>query len=342
MVYLSDQLNPKTHWKEEFEADGRDFQVWNILWAPTGEELTSMKDKSVSLLNDIDKTVYQNWRGSCTAAALSNIIIIQNTLDYWTTKVFAEREDLWVKMWHKLWDKDDSWDYLEKALKTAVAQGVDWTVDGKDKTFSMDWYAFKRMGTSDVNIKYMKYYLSKGYPLYIAMRWDSQVYRQMRVGRLERVITRDESTGGHALAVIWIIEDNGERFVQIVNSWKPNDWDKSYFVMKLEDFKRAIDVSMLAWRYRITYDKKDIVADKLFDDYYADENSEDYKAMKFMKDKWFLKGYDGKVFPDKMLTRKEFALVMYRMLQPKEEKASTWAPKEVAVKKPSKKKKGWE
>ena len=54
--------------------------------------------------------------------------------------------------------------------------------------------------------------------------------------------------------------------------------------MTLDDFKKAIKLDMISWRYWITYDKKDITNEKLFDDFYAEENSEDYKAMKWMKE----------------------------------------------------------
>ena len=312
-MYHSDQLNPMTHWKEQFEADTRDFKVENILWDPSEDELKWYIWKSISLLKDIAKTTYQNWRGSCCAAALSNVAIIQNTRDYWTLDVFAEREDLRTKMGHKLWDKTDSGDYLENALKAAMSDGIDWTVWNKNKTFAYDWYAWKATWTNDIDVLKMKYYIDKGYPLYIAFKWDSMVWKQMRVGNLERVITRWEATWWHALAVIWIVQVNWERYVQVVNSWKPISWEVSYFIMKLSDFKVAVRVDMVSWRYRITYDKKDIVNEKLFEDFYADENSEDYKAMKRMKDKWYYKWYNGKVFPEAPLTRKQFALVIYRM-----------------------------
>lgn len=46
---------------------------------------------------------------------------------------------------------------------------------------------------------------------------------------------------------------------------------------------------MTSWRYRLVYDKKDIVVPGLFEDYYKEKETEEYKAVKWCKDSGIVK-----------------------------------------------------
>ncbi len=304
MYWIADLTPDGALWREKFEADDRDYRVDQILKKPTPTQIKKLP-KKVDLTERLKKTYIQSPYNSCTAAALTHLHVIQNIFDFNDSEIDMDWKDLRTNMGHDLNNSKEWWDYLEHALKTLNKKWLAWTdPNWRDIKFKLDSYAYH--SSDDNNL--IKYFISKGHPLYCAFLGTKQVYREMKKGRLTTVITRWEHTGWHCLAITGYDEDD----IIITNSWTPVKWLKSTFRMSWEQFNKAKASWMFNWRYWIVYDRKDVDS-SLFLDYSPDITSEEYDAVKFMKDKWFMKWYKNKFMPNKILTREEFSLVMYRM-----------------------------
>jgi len=301
-------------WKEEFESDQRDYRLDQVLKMPTPAEVKKIP-MEYSLVEALTKTYLQSPYQSCTAVALTHLHLIQNILDFNSSDIAMSWEDLRVNMWHSLKETGWEWDYLENALKTLLSKWIKWIdPDWNDKTFWALSYAFQWVW----NLDFMKHFISNGHPLYLAFRWNAKVYREMKIWHLSTTITRQEATWWHAV----IVTGYDEEFLYFTNSWHPKGSKLSWFKMSHIDFESAIAKSMVTWRYWVVYDKVNDEK-KLFLDYNPDIWSEEYDAVKFMKDKWYMKWYKWKLMPNKNLTREEFCIVMYRILEDKKVTSKT-------------------
>lgn len=105
--------------------DERDFKAEETVELDYTIELP----KSFSLGKWIRNTNYQNGWGSCTANATSHGVQVlaveqKQIVPVKDNIITPNRKDLWTKMGHNLDDKNDSGDYVEKAINTALKQGI--------------------------------------------------------------------------------------------------------------------------------------------------------------------------------------------------------------------------
>ena len=230
--------------------DERDFKAEEAIKL----DLTVELPKSFSLWKWIRKTNYQNGRGSCTANATSHGVQVLAVKDKGVepTKeniVTPDRKDLWGKMWHNLDDKNDSGDYVEKAINTALKLGIA-TVEWDYAKF--DGYSYDSWNWMDRDIDKMKRYLYKGCPIAWCLRWNKTTWNELTNGQLKTYIEADKRTGWHAICLVgW--DEWGLRFV---NSRKTNDgkWYKSRFYVTYADLKLCS--WMFNWRYRPLFKKE--------------------------------------------------------------------------------------
>lgn len=299
-------------WKAEWESDPRDFLVENILWTPTEQDLKDLP-KSINLLSELPRTYDQRNVWACTAFWLTHVQLLQNVKDFETNLVELDPWSLWKNMWHNPDDPRDGWDYLENALKFSREKGINWTKpDGKPHVFLTEGYAYWQFWDLQAkDFDTIKYYLSKWMPVYTAMKGNSKTWREMVAWEVTTLFTVGESTGWHAISIFGIDDE----YLYFANSWAPVNWEKlSSFKIRRDKFATLKRNSVVNRRYWIVYDKKDITTPPLFDDYHKDKDTEEYKAVKLMKDLWLIKGANGKLMPNEPLTREQMCLILYRFI----------------------------
>jgi len=301
------ERNPWTLWREQFEADPSDFTTENTVGEPTSEELANLPE-SVNLLDDLPRTYNQGSLGACTAYALTHIQLLQNCREFESALLELDPLSLWINMGHNP-KVPDGWDYLENALKFSKSKWINGTgPGGKSLVFFTESYAYKNIWTAwKADFDTMKYYLSKWFPLYAALKWTSKTWRELSNGELVTVYPAASTTGWHAVGIYGIDND----YVYFANSWATSP--KSQFKVSRANITEMVKMGMLNWRYWLVYDKKDIVTPALFEDYYKEKDTEEYKAVKRCKDNGIVKGSKGRLLPNEPLTREQMCLLLYRM-----------------------------
>lgn len=234
--------------------DARDFVVWEAIELDTSIKLP----KSFSLGEWIYKTNYQNWFGSCTSNATSHwvqILQVKNRGEIPTTEnlITPIWRDLRWKMWHNLNDKNDSGDYVEKAVSTALKEWIsneEWWVS------RFDWYAYWEWAKNEKSIETIKRYLFNWNPVIWCLRWNKTTWTELTMGELKTEIPANQRTWGHAICLVWW----DSVWLWFVNSWKTNDWKglKSRFHVS---YKFLQSSGMFNWRYWIIYLKEQAKTD---------------------------------------------------------------------------------
>ena len=235
-------------------ADARDFLVWEAIELDTKVKLPN----SFSLWEWIYTTNYQNWWGSCTANSTSHWMQILQVKNRWKKPdkeniVTPSWRDLWSKMGHDLNNKNDSWDYVEKAVNTALKEWIsneEWWVS------KFDWYAYWEWARNDKGIDTMKRYLFQWMPIVRCLRWNKTTWNELTAGELKTEIPVNSRTWGHAVCLVgW-----DESWFRFVNSWRTNDWKgfKSRFHVSYQFIKSS---TMFNWRYRVPYLKEQAKTD---------------------------------------------------------------------------------
>lgn len=240
---------------------------------------------SFSLWKWIYKTNYQGWYWSCTSNWTSHWVQILNVKKWGIIPadkniITPSRKDLRVKMWHNLDDKSDSWDYVEKAVSTALKEGI--LIEENWQLAKFDWYATDNWWHDDASIEQMKRYLYNWNPIIWLIRWNAKMWNEMTAGQIKTVPTK--TTWAHCIALVgW--DETGLWFV---NSWTPND-DK-----KLKSrFHIPYNIVKELWRrfnyrYRVLFMKADANKDpeylkrknvyleilKILKKYYPEESAE--------------------------------------------------------------------
>ena len=235
--------------------DERDFKAWEVIELDKNVQLP----KSFSLWKWIWTTNYQNGWGSCTANATSHGVQVLAVKDkgILPTKdniITPDWKDLWKNMGHDLDDKNDSGDYVEKAINTALKLWIA-TVEWDYAKF--DWYSYDSRTPNDECIDTMKRYLYAWCPIAWCLRWNKTTRTELTNGQLKTLIPAAQRTGGHAICLVgW--DEWGFRFV---NSWKTNDgkWYKSRFYVSYTNMKKCY--SMFNWRYRPLFKKEQVKKD---------------------------------------------------------------------------------
>lgn len=268
-------------------ADARDFKADATIELDTSVKLP----KSFSLGEWIYSTNYQWQYGSCTSNATSHGVQILNVKSKWTKPTTSNLitpswRDLRTKMWHDLKDVNDSWDYVEKAVSTALKMNIS-NEEWGESTF--DWYATQEWDSSDKGIETIKRYIFNGNPVIWCLKWNKTTWNELSAWQLKTVALVTERTWGHAVACVgW-----DEWWLWFVNSRKTNDWKglKSRFYVTYDLLKRS--GTMFNWRYRLPFKKEQAKEDpeyikrktgyvailKLLKKTYPNENSNMQKAI---------------------------------------------------------------
>lgn len=238
-------------------SDARDFKAEQALKVDEDVKLP----ESFSLGKWIRETNYQWSIWSCTANSTSHWVQVLAVAKKWVVPtdkniITPDWKNLWRNMWHSP-EKYDGWDYLEKAVRTALDNWILSIENGEVITFdaycTMDWDG------SNKCIETMKRYLYGNMPIVRCMRWNKSVRNQLSAWQLKKWIKIWEDTGWHAICLVWWDKD-GFRFV---NSWMKNDkqnpphksrFHVPYDVLKLWKW-------MFNWRMWILYTEIDALKD---------------------------------------------------------------------------------
>lgn len=207
-----------------------------------------------SLWERIYETQNQGSIWSCTAMWTSHSVQILAVKDKWIKPtnnniITINWRDLRSKMWHNPY-KYDGWDYVEKAVSTALKQWIK-TVEKWDEV-KFDWYAYWDWNSDeyDKDIDMMKRYLYAWCPIVWCVRWDKKMWTEMT--KWEVVSVPASPTGWHCIALVgW-----DANWFWFINSWSANDDNKrkSRFHVSYTNMKKI-------WpkfnrRYRVLYVKE--------------------------------------------------------------------------------------
>ena len=265
-------------------ADPRDWKADAVLPTPTDKELANLPEAFDQWMY-IGATYYQNGWGSCTALWTTHSMQIQNVkelqlenpdrlweivndLKTWLNPIFLDRKSLWTKMGHNLANKEDSWDYAEKALQTAIDKGIDWVdIDWNNLVYYAKNYSYKTAGFTDLDIAYLKYYITK-YPLVSVFLWNQNTWNEMSAWEVVTVLTPWQTTWWHCICNSWYDAYGPKR----ENSRTPNNANKKKceFKMSWDNYKKAVQSWMINWRYRQLFDWKEAIVN--LDKYKEDNN----------------------------------------------------------------------
>lgn len=210
-----------------------------------------------SLWKWIYKTSNQGSLGACTSLGTTHgvqILQVKKGGVEPTTKniITPQWKDLWAKMWHST-TKYDGWDYVERAVNTALKEWI--LIEENWKLAKFDAYATWDWNRTDKDIDTMKRYLYQGCPIVWCVRWDKTTWNEMSKWEVKTVPTNP--TWGHCIALVgW--DTNGFWFV---NSWTPNDDKKlkSRFYISFKTMKEF--GGKFNYRYWVLYIKEDAKKD---------------------------------------------------------------------------------
>ena len=234
---------------EEF-ASATDFKAE----ATIDLDLSIKLPKSFSLWEWVYQTNYQWKYGSCTANATSHWVQVLNVKAKWVKPVNSNLitpswRDLWTKMWHNLKDVSDSWDYVEKAVTTALKKWIS-NEEWGESTF--DGYAYWTWQENDKWIEMIKRYIYNWNPVVWCLRWDRRTWIDLSNWQLKTIIPAEERSGGHAICCVgW-----DEWGLWFLNSWNTNDWKglKCRFYVTYDVMKNASGT--FNWRYWLPFKKE--------------------------------------------------------------------------------------
>lgn len=238
--------------------DSRDFKAEEVFQLDYSIELP----KSFSLGERVYKTNYQNWWGSCTSNATAHWVQVLKVKEKGikpvdTNLITPMWKDLWKNMGHNLDDKNDSGDYVEKAINTALKF---WIKTEEGGIVNFDGYCYESREETDEAIDKMKRYLYQGCPIAWCLRGNQTTWNELSKGQLKSVIAAKDRTGGHAICLVgW-----DEWWFWFLNSWKTNDGinHKSRFYVPYLFLKKAN--WMFNWRYRPLFLQEQVPTDPAY------------------------------------------------------------------------------
>lgn len=210
-----------------------------------------------SLWKWIYKTSNQGSLGACTSLWTTHWVQILNVKKGGvepTIKniITPQWKDLWSKMWHST-TKYDGWDYVEKAVTTALKEWI--LIEENWKLAKFDAYATQNWDMSDKGIDLIKRYLYQWCPIVRCVRWDKTTRNEMSKGEVKTIPSNP--TWGHCIALVgW--DANGFWFI---NSRTAND-DKKLKSRFYISYKTIKDFGYkFNYRYRVLYIKADAAKD---------------------------------------------------------------------------------
>lgn len=237
---------------EEF-AEATDFSAEEAIKLDYSVQLP----ESFSLGKWIYRTSNQNWLGSCTSLWTTHWVQILNVKKGWVEPtdrniITPLRKDLRSKMWHSTTEYD-GWDYVEKAVSTALKEGI--LIEENWQLAKFDAYATDEWTRDEKCFDKMKRYLYQGCPIVWCVQWDVTTWNWMTAWEIKTV--PEKTTGWHCIALVgW-----DKWWMWFVNSWKPNDWKglKSRFYITYDIMKKL--GGRLNYRYWVLYMKENEAKD---------------------------------------------------------------------------------
>ena len=226
---------------QPWEFDRRDYLAGNVL-----KGLENLKPPK-AFKWDILST-YDQWKlGSCTAMATTHSMKVQNEFEH---KEWVELswKDLWQKMGHSL-THYDGWDQIEKAVKTALKEGISWTLNWADFEWKAEAYAYWTW------VDWRKHLLIS--PLICVIRANNTTRIEMLQWEIKTVLKQADINWWHAI----LLAGYDEEYMYFYNSW----WDSTIKEDWLSSFKVKISVfeemrkHMFTWRYFLLIDKIDLI-----------------------------------------------------------------------------------
>lgn len=218
-------------------------------------DLTVKLPDFYSLWEWIYETQNQWALWSCTSMWTTHATQILNVKKWWVKPtnsniITPDWKDLWSKMGHST-TKYDGWDYVEKAVNTALKEWIK-TKEKWDEV-KFDWYAYWEWERTDKWIEMMKHYIYNWNPIVRCIRWNQTMWKEMSAWEIKT--NPSSTTGWHCIAVVGF-DKWGFWFI---NSWSPNDDQKrkSRFYVSNTMMKKL----PFNWRYRILYIKQDAAKD---------------------------------------------------------------------------------
>ena len=197
---------------------------------------------------------------SCTAMWTTHATQILNVKKKWVKPtinniITPDWKDLWTKMWHST-TKYDGWDYVEKAVNTALKEWIKVKENWKEVKF--DWYAYWEWNHDDKSLELIRRYIYNWNPIVWCIRWNKKTWSEMTAWEVK---TSDYNpTWWHCIAVVWF-DKWGFWFI---NSRYPND-DKK---LKSRFYISNAVMKKLWWklnfRYWILYAKADAKTDPAY------------------------------------------------------------------------------
>lgn len=159
-------------------------------------------------------------------------------------------KDLWAKMGHST-TKYDWWDYIEKAVNTALKEWI--YIEENWELARFDWYATDKFNRDDESIDRMKRYLYRWCPIVRSVNGDSNMWNEMRAGQVKSV--PKTTNQGHCIALV----GRDETWMWFINSRKANDEKllKSRFHIPYWVMKKI----PLNFRYWVLYIEEDAKTD---------------------------------------------------------------------------------
>ena len=175
--------------------------------------------ESYSLWQWIYKTSNQWNLWACTSLWTTHGVQILNVRKNGvvpTTKniITPAWKDLWAKMGHST-TQYDWWDYVEKAVSTALKEWI--YIEENGKLAKFDWYATDNRNKDNASIDKMKRYLYKWDPIVWSIRWDWTMRSEMRAWILKSV--PKTTNQWHCIALV----GRDESWMRFINSRTPND-----------------------------------------------------------------------------------------------------------------------
>ena len=238
--------------------DERDFKAEEVFKLDYSIELP----KTFSLGERVYKTNYQNGWWSCTSNATAHGVQVLKVKEKGIKPVDSNLitpmwKDLWKNMGHDLDNKNDSGDYVEKAINTALKF---WIKTEEWWTVNFDGYCYESWEDNDAGIEKMKRYLYQGCPIAWCLRWNQTTWNELTKWQIKTIIAAKDRTGWHAICVVgW-----DESWFWVLNSRRTNDGidHKSRFHVPYLLLKKA--GWMFNWRYRPLFLKDQIPTDPAY------------------------------------------------------------------------------
>ena len=230
-------------------CDERDFSAEQAI----DLDLNVTLPESYSLWMWIYKTSNQWALGACTSLWTTHWVQILNVrkkgeIPTYSNIYTPSWKDLRAKMGHSV-TKYDGWDYVEKAVSTALKEWI--YIEENGELAKFDGYATETWTRDDAWIEKIKRYLYKKDPIVWCVRWDKTMWNEMKLWRVKSI--PKTTTWWHCIALVgW-----DKTWFWFINSWTANDEKKLKSRFHIEyDLMKKLAFNFRYWVLYIEEDEK--------------------------------------------------------------------------------------